>query len=508
MATRKTSPSPKGGADTPETGPSRRTPASASASASAKSTRSRAAGKRARTEQSASAEGAESPAGSSAMATVDAASPARERRKAPTARRGAAARRPVDEVALYQAYFKLQRAPFSIAPDPRALFQSERHREALAHLVFGVQGGAGGFVLLTGEIGAGKTTVSRAFLEQLPAHCLVAWILNPRQSPSELLASICEEFGAPVGPVHATAGPSDALPPTDSAVAADRHGSPAEVTADEDILRLDPVLHHSTKRYVDALSRFLLARHARGFQSVLIIDEAQNLSADVLEQLRLLTNLETHDRKLLQIVLIGQPELRTMLAEPSMEQLAQRIIARYHLGPLDETEVVQYVRHRLEVAGLQGPLPFHPKALTRIHRLTRGIPRRINLLCDRALLGAYAQGQGMIDDRLVDQAQAEVTGVAPAGRWAWLDPRRWGESSLTTSVLIGLALGGLALLLAFLFKGVTAPAQPEAAGALVLPSVSAPTSPGAASAPPGVQASPAASAAPARPLSSGPQPVR
>ncbi len=504
MATRKTTPSPTGAANAPVAEPSRRAPASATE----KRTRSPAAGKRVRAEQSAPAKDAESPAGSSATAAVEAAAPARERRKTPTARRGAAARRPVDEVALYQSYFKLQRAPFSIAPDPRALFQSERHREALAHLVFGVQGGAGGFVLLTGEIGAGKTTVSRAFLEQLPAHCLVAWILNPRQSPSELLASICEEFGAPVGPLHSVAGPSDAPQPAGLAVDADSHGSAAEVATEEDILRLDPVLHHSTKRYVDALSRFLLARHARGFQSVLIIDEAQNLSVDVLEQLRLLTNLETHERKLLQIVLIGQPELRTMLAEPSMEQLAQRIIARYHLGPLDETEVVQYVRHRLEVAGLQGPLPFHPKALTRIHRLTRGIPRRINLLCDRALLGAYAQGQGMIDDRLVDQAQAEVSGVAPAGRWAWLDPRRWGESSLTTSVLIGLALGGFALLLAFLFKGVTAPAQPEAAAAPVSPSVSTPASPGAASTPPGALTSPAASAAPARPQSSGPQPVR
>ncbi|MFM1856676.1 MAG: hypothetical protein RLZ83_1985 [Pseudomonadota bacterium] len=373
---------------------------------------------------------------------------------APAARRGAAARRPADEVALYQAYFKLHRAPFSIAPDPRALFQSDRHREALAHLLFGVQGGSGGFVLLTGEIGAGKTTVSRAFLEQLPAHCQVAWILNPRQSPSELLASICEEFGAPVGTARVSSRPvRDALPAEGDDVA---QASAAEDTAShasEEDLRLDPVLHHSTKRYVDALSRFLLARHARGWQSVLIIDEAQNLSLEVLEQLRLLTNLETHDRKLLQIVLIGQPELRTMLAQPSMEQLAQRIIARYHLGPLNEPEVVQYVRHRLEVAGLQGPLPFHPQALVRIHRVTRGIPRRINLLCDRALLGAYAQGQGMVDVKLVDRAQAEVTGGAPSGRWAWAHPRRWGEASMTVSVLLVVTLGALVLLLIIYFRG-------------------------------------------------------
>ena len=266
---------------------------------------------------------------------------------------------------LYGAWFGLQREPFSIAPDPRALFMSERHREALAHLLYGVQGG-GGFVLLTGEIGAGKTTVSRCFLEQVPPHCQVAYVFNPRQTVLELLASICQEFGLQVP-----------------------EGG-------------------SVKVLVDALNTFLLASHAQGRSSVLIIDEAQALSADVLEQLRLLTNLETHERKLLQIVLIGQPELRALVAGPGMEQLAQRVIARYHLGPLSANDTLRYVQHRLAVAGLVGPVPFDAAALRRVHERSRGVPRRINLLCDRALLGAYATERRQVDVAIVERAAAEV----------------------------------------------------------------------------------------------------
>jgi len=278
---------------------------------------------------------------------------------------------------LYGAWFGLQREPFSIAPDPRYLFMSERHREALAHLLYGVQGG-GGFVLLTGEIGAGKTTVSRCFLEQVPPLCQVAYVFNPRQTVSELLASICQEFGV-------------------------------EVPADG-----------SVKALVDALNTFLLTSHAHGRSSVLIIDEAQALSADVLEQLRLLTNLETHERKLLQIVLIGQPELRTMVASPGLEQLAQRVIARYHLGPLSATDTARYVQHRLSVAGLAGPVPFDSAALQRVHERSRGVPRRINLLCDRALLGAYATERRHVDAAIVERAAAEVNGepvAAADGLW-------------------------------------------------------------------------------------------
>ena len=285
---------------------------------------------------------------------------------------------------MYASFFGLQREPFSIAPDPRFLFMSERHREALAHLLYGV-GGGGGFVLLTGEIGAGKTTVCRCFLEQIPPHCAVAYIFNPRLTVPELLQSICDEFGVEVPP----------QPPGSTGV----------------------------KGAIDALNAFLLRAHAEGRSAVLIIDEAQSLAPDVLEQLRLLTNLETAERKLLQIILIGQPELREMLARPELEQLAQRVIARYHLGPLSREEAVSYVRHRLSVAGAQAQMPFEPAALSCIHRLTGGVPRRINLLADRALLGAYAHQRAKVDRRMVEQAAREVFGAPaaapPAAAWPW-----------------------------------------------------------------------------------------
>ncbi len=214
---------------------------------------------------------------------------------------------------MYNDHFGLHDHPFSIAPDPRYLFMSDRHREALAHLLYGIRN-EGGFVLLTGEIGTGKTTVCRCLLEQLPADTRVAYIINPRLSALELLATICGEFGisCPEG--------------------------------------------NSSKLFIDRLNVFLLDSHAAGRQSVLIIDEAQNLSAEVLEQIRLLTNLETNRRKLLQIILIGQPELRVLLARPDLRQLAQRITARYHLQALSKREVIKYVSHRLAIAGARKPL--------------------------------------------------------------------------------------------------------------------------------------------------------
>ncbi|HEY8049448.1 MAG TPA: AAA family ATPase, partial [Ramlibacter sp.] len=274
---------------------------------------------------------------------------------------------------MYATYFGLKHEPFSIAPDPHYLFMSERHREALAHLLYGL-GGGGGFVLLTGEIGTGKTTLCRLFLEQIPASSNVAYIFNPKLTALELLQSICEEF------------------------------------------RIDVPPSPSMKAYVDRLNAFLLEAHAAGRNNVLIIDEAQNLSAEVLEQLRLLTNLETRERKLLQIVLIGQPELREMLARPELEQLAQRVIARYHLDALTSAETEQYIRHRMDVAGLERPFPFEPRAIRRVHAATRGVPRRINLLCDRALLGAFANSRAAVDRQTVDQAAQEVFGkpAAPA----------------------------------------------------------------------------------------------
>lgn len=283
---------------------------------------------------------------------------------------------------MYAPYFGLSREPFSLAPDPRFLFMSERHREALAHLLYGV-GGGGGFVLLTGEIGAGKTTVARGFLEQLPPHCAVAYIFNPQLSVIELLQTVCSEFGIPALPSVA-----------------------------------------SVKAHIDALNTFLLDGHARGRQALLVIDEAQALDPPVLEQLRLLTNLETAERKLLQIVLIGQPELRQMLAQPGLEQLAQRVVARYHLGSLDAAETRQYVAHRLAVAGLKQASPFDAGALAELHRASAGVPRRINLLADRAMLGAYGQHRLAIDRQMVRHAAQEVLGqeAAPSSLWvagAW-----------------------------------------------------------------------------------------
>ncbi|MBC7601549.1 MAG: AAA family ATPase, partial [Ramlibacter sp.] len=218
--------------------------------------------------------------------------------------------------------------------------------------------------------GTGKTTVCRLFLEQIPKDCNVAYIFNPKLTVIELLQSIGDEFHIDM--------------PT-------QLGRPATV-----------------KDFLDPLNAFLLKEHAAGRNNVLIIDEAQNLEAEVLEQLRLLTNLETRERKLLQIVLIGQPELRAMLARPELEQLAQRVIARYHLGALTPDETAQYIEHRLDVAGLNRPMPFQRKALARIHELSRGVPRRINLLCDRALLGAFANNKPDVDRATVDKAAAEV----------------------------------------------------------------------------------------------------
>ena len=266
---------------------------------------------------------------------------------------------------MYNHHFGLAEAPFSIAPDPRYLYLSEQHREALAHLVYGI-GDHGGFVVLTGEVGTGKTTVCRCLLQQVPEHLDIAVIVNPKLDAHELLQTICEELGV----------------------------APAEENS-------------SSKQLLDALNLFLLATHARGRNAILIVDEAQNLAPDVLEQLRLLTNLETNERKLLQLILLGQPELNTMLAQPALRQLAQRITARYHLRPLTRDEVSAYIEHRVAIAGGRTPL-FSRAAMAMIYRYSKGIPRLINLLCDRALLGVYAQSGSAVDTAMVRRAAAEV----------------------------------------------------------------------------------------------------
>ena len=296
---------------------------------------------------------------------------------------------------MYRHFFGLAEAPFSIAPDPRYLYLSQRHQEALAHLLYGV-GGNGGFVLLTGEVGAGKTTVCRCLLQQIPDSCDVAYIFNPKLTVEELLSTICVEFGI--------AYPSG---------------------------------NTSVKVFVDCINAYLLEAHARGRHTVLIIDEAQNLSAEVLEQMRLLTNLETDQRKLLQIILLGQPELALMLERPELRQLSQRIVARYHLGPLTKPEVAAYVRHRLEVSGAQRQL-FPPRLMGRLYRLSGGVPRVINVLCDRALLGAYVQSKERIDGATLAQAAREVLHQPMA--------RRGRLRALAAGVVL-LAIAALALAL-------------------------------------------------------------
>lgn len=296
---------------------------------------------------------------------------------------------------MYLDHFGLNAPPFSIAPDPRFLFLSQRHQEALAHLLYGI-GGDGGFVLLTGEVGSGKTTICRCLLEQIPDHCDVAYIFNPRLTVEELLATVCSEIGIDY-----------------------------------------PAGNTSIKVFIDHINAHLLRAHAGGRHTVLIIDEAQNLSAEVLEQMRLLTNLETSEKKLLQIILIGQPELGDMLARHELRQLNQRVIARYHLDPLSKNEIAAYVRHRLEVSGGKGQLI--PDALMRrLYHLSGGVPRLINVLCDRALLGAYAQGKERVDRATLDQAAREVLHQPPPSRWA---PRQLALAAAVA--LMALALGML-----------------------------------------------------------------
>jgi general secretion pathway protein A len=268
---------------------------------------------------------------------------------------------------MYDEFFGLKETPFSIAPDPRFLYMSERHREALAHLLFGI-GTDGGFVLLSGEVGTGKTTISRCLLEQIPGNANVAMVLNPKVIAGELLATICDELNIEY-----------------------------------------PEGNTSIKVFVDRINKYLLDTHAKGRKTVVLIEESQNLTPDVLEQLRLLTNLETRQRKLLQVIMIGQPELLDLLARPELRQLEQRVTARYHLMPLSAKDTADYVRHRLSVAGVKEPV-FSAAILKKVHRLTGGIPRKINLLCDRAMLGAYTRNQHTVDNKILQQAALEVFG--------------------------------------------------------------------------------------------------
>ena len=268
---------------------------------------------------------------------------------------------------MYKEYFGLKEPPFSIAPDPNYLYMSDNHREALAHLLYGINSD-NGFVLLTGDVGTGKTTVCRCLLQQLPENSNIAFILNPKVTVDELLATVCDELGIGY-----------------------------------------PKGNSSNKVFIDNINAYLLDANAKGRRTVVIVEEAQNLSPEVLEQIRLLTNLETNQRKLLQIIMLGQPELNLLLARPEMRQLKQRITARYHLGPLSKQELAAYVLHRISVAGVERKL-FTAPAIDRLFSLSGGVPRMINLLCDRALLGTYVQGKSLVDLPTLNKAAREVFG--------------------------------------------------------------------------------------------------
>lgn len=265
---------------------------------------------------------------------------------------------------MYNDYFHFKEPPFSIAPDPHFLYLSNRHQEGLAHLLYGIN--SGGFIALTGEVGTGKTTLCHCLLQQLPDDVDIALILNPKLNSIELLANICDELDISY-----------------------------------------PKQQTGLKALTDVLNNYLLNAHAKGRRTVLLIDEAQNLSMDVLEQIRLLTNLETPKSKLLQIILVGQPELKQILGRKDLRQLNQRITARYHLEPLTLAECRIYINHRLNISGGDSTV-FKENAIRRIFKLSNGIPRLINILCDRALLGAYSLGTRQVTPAIVSKAANEA----------------------------------------------------------------------------------------------------
>ena len=292
---------------------------------------------------------------------------------------------------MFQQYFGINENPFANTPDPDFLFMSARHKEALAHLVYGVNGESG-FVLLTGEIGTGKTTLCRYLADNMPDGAELALCINPRRSEIELLDSICDEMGISV------------------------HGD-----------------RNRVKDLTDSINAYLLDVHARGGHAVLMIDEAQNLGFEQLEQIRLLTNLETAERKLLQIILVGQPELRDRIAEADLIQLSQRITARYHLAPMAHDEADAYIRHRLSVAGMSDDV-FSPGAVDVIYRASGGVPRLINSICERCLLGAYANSVKTVDADLASRSAAEVMGTTPAVEPE--RPKRWWLIALSAAALV------------------------------------------------------------------------
>jgi general secretion pathway protein A len=331
---------------------------------------------------------------------------------------------------MYLSFFGIAEKPFAITPDPRYLYLSERHADALAHLVYGINE-AGGFIQLTGEVGTGKTTTIRSLLARAPKNAEIALILNPRMGPGEFLLALCEELG---------------------------------LGADDDSVG-------NTKELVDLLNRYLLRAHALGRRVVLVVDEAQNLAPEVLEQIRLLTNLETETQKLLQIILIGQPELRKLLAREDLRQLAQRITGRYHLDPLSRQETAAYVRHRMRVAGATADI-FTRGALREVYNVTRGIPRVINIICDRALLGAYTQDLHEVPAALVRRAGTEVFDQDLSPRWIPM---------LIGGLALAVLLGSTLMLWRYVPRHIAAAAPaPPVAGVAMAPAAPPATAPTAA----------------------------
>lgn len=267
---------------------------------------------------------------------------------------------------MYESFFGLKESPFNMTPDPRFVYFSRHHQEALSYLSYGVESRRG-FIQITGEIGAGKTTLCRTFLEQLNGRAHSSLVFNPKLSEFELLQVIVEDFGIePKG--------------------------------------------KKKKHYYDALNRFLLEETKKGMNALVIIDEAQILSTKALEQIRLLSNLETATQKLLQVVLVGQPELRKFLERPDLKQLRQRIAIRYHLPELSREETGEYLFHRLKIAGASENFFMEP-AITYIHELSAGIPRIINVLADRAMIAAFTRGTKQIDASLIEIAQEDLEGI-------------------------------------------------------------------------------------------------
>jgi general secretion pathway protein A len=322
---------------------------------------------------------------------------------------------------MYETHYGFTEKPFNLTPDPKYLYLSPRHTEAFAHLEFGRRE-RGGFIVITGEVGTGKTTLARYFLSRLDGRTATAFVLYPALSGAELLRTILDDLHVPAAGT-------------------------------------------SLKDSVDALHRFLLQARAEGRDVVLLIDEAQDLSAEVLEQVRLISNLETDTEKLITIILMGQSELNEMLSRRDLRQLAQRVTARYHLAPLDEEGTADYIRHRLEVAGGAGKVGFTRGALSAVHRLSTGIPRLINLICDRALLAGYVKGTRTIDAAMVKGAAREVRGQVPS---AW-------RRSLAIAGTAAAAAAAIAFLLPRTLPARERPAAPERAAAV--PAVAAATAP-------------------------------